>query len=316
MTTPPGQLAPYVTPQIITQAPLGISWNTIPFGSGVTPEQKIAEQQNICDRATSWADGYCNQMLRASLDTEFITGPDYYATVQPATQNIRIIMSRWPVLTITSVQVSPNIFPRSWTALPANYWTPENPVIGAYGSTAAGGSGQGGQAIIISGQAGGGWFLGRNGYVFQVQYVNGWPHTQLTAAATAGATTISVDDCTGWGITDASGATTGARGILYDNQQEAVHVSSASATAGPGTLTLSSALRYNHDQNVLYSAMPGTIQWACCLMSASIALTRGATATAVHTTSGGSAGAGGGPKSPGELMIEAELLLHSYRRVI
>jgi hypothetical protein len=317
VTTPPGTgLAPYVTPQIITQAPLGISWNTIPFGQQVSTEQHTAEQQNICARATSWADGYCNQTLRATVDSEFISGPDYYATVQPATQNIRVILSRWPVLTVNKIQVSPNIFPRSWTTLPTGYWQPENPIIGVYGSTAAGGSGQGGQAIIFSGQAGGGWWLGRNGYVFQIQYTNGWPHTQLTAPALAGASTIQVDDCSGWTVADLGGEATGARGVLYDNQQESATAMTSTALSGPGTLTLSAPLNYNHAAGVLFSAMPGTIQWACALMCASIALTRGATATAVHTTSGGSAGSGSGPKSADELMVEAELLLHSYKRVI
>lgn len=315
MTTPPGPaLAPYVTPQILTQAPTGISWSTIPFGSQVTPEQRAAEAQNICDRATAIADGYCNQSLRATVDTEFIQGPDYYATVQQSTGNVRLIMSRSPVLDAVSVQVSPNIFPRSWTSLPAGYWQPEWPVIGVYGSTAAGGSGQGGQALIISGQAGGGWWLGRNGFIFQVMYVNGWPHTQLTEPAAAGTSTITVDDCSGWALSAIAGVPTGARGTLHDNQQESAHVTAATATSGPGTLTLSSPLSYNHEPNVLFTAMPSTIQWGCVLAATSIALTRGATATSVHTIPGGSVAPG--MKSPDQLMTEAELLWHSYRRII
>jgi len=282
----------------------------------VTTEQRTAEQINICARATAWADGYCNQTMRATLDTEFLSGPDYYANLQPATGNIRLILSRWPVMNVVSVSVSPNTFPQSFTALPAGFFRPEVPVIGVLGSSAPTGSGQGGQAIIISGQAGGGWFLGRNGYLFQVTYINGWPHTQLTANATAGSSTITVDDCTGWGISDFTGGAVGAAGVIYDNQQESAHVNSATATSGPGTLTLSAPLNFNHESGTLFSAMPGTIQWACALYSASIALTRGATATAVHTTSAGSAGTSSGPKTADELIIEAELLLDSYRRVI
>src|SRR5215472_16022717 len=116
MTTPPGQLAPYVTPQILTQAPLGISWNSIPFGGQVTTEQRTAEQINICAGATAWADGYCNQTMRATLDTEFLSGPDYYANLQPAAGNIRLILSRWPVMNVVSVSVSPNTFPQTFTA--------------------------------------------------------------------------------------------------------------------------------------------------------------------------------------------------------
>jgi hypothetical protein len=313
VTTPPGERSPYINPQILTQAPTGISWNTIPFGTQVTAEQRAAEAYNICERATALADGYCNQTLRATLDTEFMQGPDFYVTQQPATGNMRLILSRWPVLGINAVQVSPNLFPRSFTSLPLNFWQPEYPSIDVFGSSAPSGSAQGGQAIIISGQAGGGWVLGRNGYLFQVQYVSGWPHCGLTAASNVGDSSLQVDDCSGWGITSLTG-TTSARGILYDNQQEAVVVTAATVTAGPGTLTLSAPLTYSHEQSVLLSALPQSIQWACVLMATSIALTRGATATTVHTVSPGSSAPG--MKSPDQLMTEAELALHSYKRVI
>lgn len=313
MTTPPGERSPYINPQILTQAPTGISWNTIPFGSQVTAEQRQAEAYNICERATALADGYCNQTIRATVDTEFMQGPDYYVTVQQSTGNIRLILSRWPVLAINAVSVSPNIFPRSFTSLPANFWQPEYPSIDVFGSSAPSGSAQGGQAIIISPQAGGGWWLGRNGFLFQVQYVSGWPHTALTANANVGDSVLQVDDCSGWGITSLTG-TTSARGIMYDNQQEAVVVTAASQVAGPGTLTLSAPLTFGHESSVLVSAIPQSIQWACVLMATSIALTRGATATSVHSIPGGAVAPG--MKSPDQLMTEAELALHSYKRVI
>lgn len=229
---------------------------------------------------------------------------------------MRLIMSQWPVMEILSVQVSPNCFPRSWTSLTSGYWQPETPVVNVYGSSAPTGSAQGGQSIIISSQAGGGWWLGRSGYVFQVEYLSGWPHTQLTAAVTSGATTIDVDDCTGWYITNVAGSEAGARGGVFDpgGAEEAVMVTASSATSGPGTLTLATALLYDHPQYTLVSTMPQTIQWGCVLACTSIALTRGATATAVHSVPGGQASMAG--KGPEALMQEAELLWHSYRRVL
>jgi len=317
MTTPGGAgLTPYVTPAILTQAPTGISWNTIPFGTQVTPQQRTAEQWNICVRATSIADGYCNQILRATPSVEYVQGPDYYTTIQQNTGNIRIILSQWPVLSVESVMVSPNTFPRSWTEVPSGYWQPDQPIVSVYGTSAPPGSAQGGQAIIVSPLAGGGWWLGRNGFIFQVTYYAGWPHAGLMAAATAGAESLSVDDCSGWTITDPMGNLVGARGVIYDGggAEEIVSVTATSVAAGPGTLTLSSALLYDHPQYTMVSALPQTIQWACILLSTSIALTRGATATTVHTMPGGSAGPA--MKGPETLTEEAELLLHSYRRVI
>ena len=317
MTTPPvtGPLTPYVTPAILQQAPTGISWNTIPFGTQVTAEQRTAEAYNIAQRATTMCDAYCNQILRATLDTELVSGPDYYCTYQQGTGNMRIILSRWPVTSIVSVMVSPNCFPRSWTTLTSGYWQVESPTLGVYGSSAPASSGHGSQSIIISSQAGGGWYLGRNGFVFQIQYTNGWPHCSLTSAVEAGATTVPVDDCTAWAIDDLAGYT-GATGNVYDpgGQQEVIQCTAASVTAGPGNLTLASALNYNHPAGTMISTMPPTIQWAAVLFSTSIALTRGATATVVHSTSAGAAA--GGMKGPETLNEEAELLLHGYRRVI
>jgi hypothetical protein len=316
MTTPIGPLSPYVTPAILQAAPTGISWASIPSGSQTTPEARAAEILNICNRATSMAEGYANQVLRAAFDTEFVQGPDYYATLQPSTGNIRVILQRWPIMNILAVSVSPNTFPRSFVSLPAGFWAADVPVLGVYGSTAAGGSAQGGQAIIISGQAGGGWDLGRKGYVIQVQYVSGWPHASLTAAANVGDNVLQVDDCTGWAVTNDIGIT-GARGTLYDpgGNQEQLTASASSVTAGPGTLTLSTPVLYAHPVSTLFTTMPATIQWACVLYSASIALTRGATATSVHTIPGGGAGTPA-LRGPESLLEEAELLLHSYKRVI
>lgn len=315
MTTPVGPLTPYVTPAILQQAPTGISWNTIPSGSQVTAQQRTAEQWNIAQRASSQADSYCNQILRATLNTEFIQGPDYYATVQQATQNVRVILSRWPVTAVTAISVSPNFFPRQYTALPTGFWDIETPVLGVYGSSAPTGSGQGGQSVIFSSSAGGGWALGRSGFIFQISYVSGWPHCGLTAAVTAGTSTLPVDDCTGWALSSESGSTTGATGNIYDpgGEQETVQVSASSVTAGPGNLTLVSPIQYNHPQGTMVSTMPPSIQWATTLLASAIAMTRGATATSIHTIPGASAG---DAKSATGMVEEAELLLHGYRRVI
>lgn len=317
MTTPAiGPLSPYITPAMLQAAPTGISWNTIPSGSQVTPEARAAEIWNICQRATSTAEGYCNQILRASLNTEFVLGPDYYATLQPATGNVRVILSRWPIMNIISASISPNAWPRQFTSITNGFWAAEVPVIGVYGSTAAGGSAQGGQAVILSAGFGGDWSLGRRGYVIQIQYVSGWPHASLTAPANVGDGVLQVDDCTGWAVTNDLGLI-GARGTLYDpgGNQEQLTVTAATQTSGPGTLTLSSTVQYAHQTNTMFTTLPQTITWACILYAASIALTRGATATSVHTIPGGGAGTPA-LRGPESLLEEAELLLHSYKRVI
>lgn len=288
----------------------------------------MAEIWNMAGRATSRVDGYLNQTLRATADVELLHGPDYRVTVGPASgggyptpywgnsgaTNARIILSRWPILQVTGVKTCPNnVWPRSWTAVPTGYFEPEMPPIGIYNSVAPGGSAEGGQAILV----GGGYInrcLGRNGWAIQVSYLNGYPHCSLTAACAAGDMTIEVNDCTGWAIENYYDTYTGATGRVVDSgQQEAVHVTSASVAAGPGTLTLSSALGYPHQAGTLVTTMPASVEQACIYFATAEALTRGATSTTIHAVGGGAQSSGGGAR---ELIEEGELLIHSYRRTI
>ena len=258
-------------------------------------------------------DAYLNQVLRATLDTEQISGPDYRVTVMTGVGNGRVILSRWPILSITQVQVAPNgVFPRQWTTVPAGYYDIEHPVIGVYGSVAPSDSGDGGQSIVISpGYVN--WGGGRNGVLLRISYVNGWPHTSLTANAAIGAMTITVDDCTGWAITGEFGVT-GAAGTIYDSgQQETVQVTAASVTSGPGTLSLSSALTFAHAAGVMVTTLPQSVIQATILFSAAQALVRGATSTTIHAIPG--TGASGG-KGAEDLITQGELLLHPLRRTI
>jgi hypothetical protein len=331
MTTPlPLGLAPYISPTALTTAPTGIDWSTVgPVPSDdLTPAQNMAEIWNMCQRATDRADTYCNQVLRATTDVELVHGPDYRVTVGPASggfwstpywgfsgaQNARIILSRWPVLTVTGVKTCPNsVWPRTWTSVPAGFFEPETPPIGLYGSSSPGGSAQGGQAVLV----GGGyidWSCGRNGWAIEVTYVNGWPHTSLTSAVAAGAASLPVGDCTGWAVTNYFGTYTGATGVVTDSgQQESIHVTATSVTSGPGTLTLASGVSYPHQAGTLVTTMPANVQQACIYFCAAEALTRGATSTTIHAVGGAAQSSDSGARA---LIEEGELLLHPMRRTI
>ena len=278
----------------------------------------------MCARATARVNGYCNQVLRATIDDELFHGPDFRVTVGPAAGgsgwgpwrgsfNARITCSRSPILEVTSVQVCPNsLFPRVWTTLPAGWAEPEKPAIGIYGAIEPSSDAAGGQGIIV-GPGYISWAYGRNGYAILVTYVNGWPHTALSAAVEAGAVSLPVYDCTGWGITNYYG-TTGATGILKDSgQQESAAVASTSVTAGPGTLTLSSGLNYPHPAGTIITTLPSSIEQACILFASAEALTRGATTTTIHDIGGHAQNTGGDVLS---LVTEAELLIHPFRRTI
>ena len=269
--------------------------------------------------ATSQVNGEMNFPLHAVLSTEQTQGPDYYVTVQNSTGMGRVILSRWPVTSIVSVSVAPAAqFPRQWTSVPAGYWTPERPVIGRFNSNTAGGSGEGGQAILIAPNYIN-WCGGRNGVAVMVEYYYGWPHTHLTAAASAGTTTLAVGDVTAWAPFTAGEP--GAEGIVYDNLggQEAVTVTSATATngssppVGPGTLTLSAATAYAHPTvGTMVSCLPSDVIWASALFAGAEALTRGAQATVVQSVPGHGAGLTGSEA----LRHQACAILSRFKRTI
>lgn len=278
-------------------------------------------------RATAKVDGYCNNILRATTDIEVLHGPDFRITVGPGAGgaslgsywgttgvfNARVILARFPILQVTQVQVSPNsVWPRVWRTLPANWAEPESPPFGIFNSVAPASDAYGSQAILI-GPGYIDWAFGRNGYICQITYVNGFPHGEITNSPVAGATTLSVSDCTGWGITSYQGVA-GATGVIKDSgQQETVHVTAASVVSGPGTLTLSAPLVYPHQAGTLVTTLPAQIEQACIFFAAAEALTRGATSTTIHDI-GGHAQSSGGDISG--LNTEAELLCHAFRRTI
>ena len=314
---PPGQ-APYVTPDQlyqpggISQWPVGVQWGTIP-GTSADSAQQYSVLSMICSEATVRADEIAQTTLRATTTTEELEGPHFRVTVQVASANGRIICSRWPVLAVSQVQVCPNsAWPRQWTTIPAGYCEPEFPAQGLYGTNTPAGYGEGAQSVLVApGYIN--WRLRREGWRVRITYTAGLgPHSCLTSAATAGGSTIEVDDCTWW-APQSSGAS-GAAGVIYDAMgggQEPVSCTAASVPAGPGTLTLASPLNFSHAAGIMVSALPQTAIWAAAMLAGASALTRGATATTIQTTAGRAQ-----MSSPSLLDDLARKRLNAFRRTI
>lgn len=308
----------YVTPQMLTNAPTGVSWSIIPMPRADTAAQ-LAEQTNVCWRATSMVDTYCNQVLRATVDNEYLAGPGGPRVgIQRGTGNGLLVMRRWPVTDVLAVQTSQNrAFPRTWSTVPAGEFEVEHPLLNEFTDTASATGPDGGSSIVVAPGYIVDWF-GRNGLRVLVSYTNGWPHTSLTQAATAGATVLHVDDVTGW---------TGASGFAYDGAQtETVAVSSVAATTplalpngvgtaqtGPGTITLSSPLAYAHTVGTVVSALPANVLWATVLAAATQALESGITSVSIQNINGSQTTGGHGVS---DLEDQYKELLDPYRRVV
>jgi hypothetical protein len=256
-------------------------------------------------------DAIVNGVLRATIDTETLSGPDYRITIQQSTGTVRMICERWPILSVQSVLTSANTFPRQWTALPSGYYDVEHPVVGVYGTSAPSASGDGGQSILMA--PWGGWCLGRNGFRVQATYVNGWPHCGTTGTTAAGVSTLAVDDCTGWAPPEPGGQ--GATGTIQDGAgQEVITCTAASVTSGPGTLTLATPLAYGHTANIVVTTLPPQVQWAAILLAVGQALERGSTATTVQQLPGTSSSVS--VSSIEEADILARGWLAAFRRTV
>lgn len=308
-----GPSTPYVSAEMLMAAPTGISWATVGGDGCSTPTQaeRLAEVSNICARASAMADSYCNTTLRATLDSEVLTGPGDFRFQIQRNGRARLLLSRWPVLSVVGGQWSPSAsFPAEWTAIPASMYRPERPVIGTYGSTAPNGSGDGGQAVVLApGIVNWGW--GRGAFDVETSYINGWPHCSLVEAPAVGATSIHVDDVTGW---------LGATGVMKSNGgQEAALVTAVTpdtvgAITGPGVLTLGNPLFYEHTRGTIFTTLSGAIEQAVIMLCVSQALIRGATATTVQALPGSRSSSGS--RGPDDLIMEAKGLLAPYNRVI
>jgi hypothetical protein len=295
---------------MLQDMPANLSWTVVPTLTAATPEQS-GQLAQVCLTATSQADTYCRTPLRATLVTETFQGPGMpRLSVSRDTGIASLITRQQPVLSVAAVQVSPSrSFPEQWTLVPSAQARVRKPVLMA----AAG--------IPVTRPSGGnvidlapGNIITGNGRGYQTvlcSYVSGYPHAGLTADAEAGATTLEVDDVTGWA---------GWTGFAWDGPAgEMVTVESVSATtpvqlpgvagtaqAGPGTLTLSLPLTQNHGAGAVLSAIPAGALHGVALMAAVQALE---TIDAIATQSLSGALAGG----TGVLAEQAEMALDDFR---
>lgn len=321
----------YVTPSVIMDAPTGVGWQSIPTPQASLPAQE-AEAQNICWRATSVVDTFCNQVLRATVANEQLTGPGAprFGTM-PGTDQFMLVMRQWPISEILAVQYAINRPPLSWNTVASDRYLINHPLVGEYTDTASATAPDGGWSIQLDscavfppGTPTGGTYgparswRRRNGLRLLVSYTNGWPHTSLTADAAAGATTLEVDDVTGW---------VGASGFCYDGAStEQVSVTAVSANSplplpngvgtaqtGSGALTLSSPLSFAHSAGTLVSALPANVMQATILIATSQVLDSGIESISAQTLSG-STSLGG--KGVADLAAQIKDLLAPYRRVI
>lgn len=279
----------YTTATEFSDYPTGLDLqNLIPDGTTLQNAEQLAVMVGL---ACSYVEQITFQPLYARTITEVAqatAGPGGRLQVRlrsfPATQ---IVAAQWKYSTAGGWNAIPMADTQIDGALSQQYWADD-----------------------IDYRACTGW--GRPQLAVMTQYVAGYPNALLTAQASAGTDTLSVDDATGMVAAATVGGLTvpGTALTIYDatgGGQETVTVQSVSGN----TVTLSGALLYAHAVGVRVSALPPAVTQAAVLLCS-------------YAIKGRRAGGGiemAGDVQPGtvsgtEEMENAKQLLQPFRRVV
>lgn len=240
---------PYLTPAEWLAAPTAIDISNI-FQNGTTAQEQQALKDAI-ERASSWIDRICRQVLAATTDTH----EGRYLVNRWG--NVRIPLPRKPVLQVSAVQVGSR--PSTLVALPSlvdveisPYGVVDVPVVGT-SMPYLPGSG----AVSIGSRP-----------LVRTTYVNGFPNTTLAGSPAAGATSVTV--------TSSLGVYPGTTLTIYDTAAGTEQVTvAASFVAGSTTVPLFAPLAFAHEAGVSVSNLPPVVKEAAILLTTALIQTRG-----------------------------------------
>lgn len=232
---------PYLTVTEYRQAATGVdSNNLVPNGSAA---DQLAALEATLRRASAWVDSICHQTLAATRDTEagrYRLGRD---------GQLRVPLRYFPVAAVAAVAVGESAATAAALTDLTGCELDER-----------------GGVLTVPAY---GW-AGRR--FVSVDYVSGFAHTTLTAAAAAGAQTLTV--AAGLGVTPGQQLT-----LPDAGQTETVTVAagwSPTVVDGPVSLPLAAPLADAHTAGVAASAMPYAITEAAILLASAVIKTRGA----------------------------------------
>lgn len=154
----------YVTPAEFKAAPTGVDVSQLVPGG--TPAANAAALVMQLQRASAYADNFCQKVIAATVDVQ--AGQYRVQRDKALGAVIKVPLDNTPVIAISDIRIGATPGSIALQPSPANLWIGRKvatiPVAGAYGDT-----------------------------VFaQISYVNGWANTALTAAAAPGALSLTV----------------------------------------------------------------------------------------------------------------------------
>lgn len=280
---------PYLTVAEFKQAPTAIDVDDlVGNGSAAVNDQELA---NVISRASSWIDSYCGQVLAATLDTE-----TFRARVS-RDGFLRLHPRYWPIIEVVSASYGSN--PTLMNTLdPTTAWIEQQAVVFPLTGIASSFLGSIQFSRVYSPTA---------EQFVSMTYVNGYANSELTANASAGASSIAVKDATGF--------LPNQKFMVYDAEKtELCYVASTFVPVqGAGSVTLAAPLAFAHNSTVNVSALPPAVKQAAIYMTGVILKARG-NATLVMNTLTPSQFMEKNPSAMNDYQAAIELL-KPYRRI-
>ena len=283
-----GLIEPYVSLNEVKFSPTA---SAIDFSNLIENANQLAQDRALLElikRASSMADIFCYGKM-GSLNATSNTENGWYRPNRDG--NITFSPSFTPILAVTDVQVGwgPGSGLQEITISTSNVAIDRDQFILTAPSTL-------GLYFGSLGIAGGRWGYQTNMWC-QYTYINGWYNSFLTASATAGATTITVNDTTG--------LYAGMSFSIWDGMNdEYVGVSSITGNV----ITLKSPLLYNHGLGVNTSTLPAAVKQAVIHLVVALVKERGQGGLVINEIGEPTSVSGRTESSTHDMMLAYDLL--------
>lgn len=243
---------PYLTNQEFLNAPTSLDIDNLVFNSS-DPDVQASELTNVIQRASSWCDVYCNQVLGATSETENqrtrIT-PDGYIKIHPR---------YWPVIAVTDLwygNPSTQLYQASDVS---QCWVEDQQILYPYAQMPSMMTSQGPLQFGFPS------YSGSQVYV-KYTYINGYANTTIVTAVQS-TSVITVKE--GFGIT------AGMQLKIYDGMYSEYVTVADTYVFGSKTVPIVDPLDYNHEAGVSISALPPAVKEACILVTSAFIKVRG-----------------------------------------
>ena len=282
---------PYLTLAEFKNAPTALDYGNIVAGGNQAAQD--AELTNAIYRASSYIDQYCSQIIGATTNSE-------RQRVRFSNDGtIRIHPQYHPIVALTALSFGPT--PTSLVAVPdcSPAWIEDQSIIFPASGASLSYSTSGPLGFGFGGPAGSEVYA-------QYTYVNGYVNSVLASTASAGASSVTVDD--------ASGIIPGQGSRIYDGASTENVVVSSSYVFGSTTVPLAAPLAYTHAASVCISGLPAAIKEACILVTSAYLKIRGDASLVLEVTNQPSQQIEGSQRV-GSDIAQAQELLKPFRRM-